>query len=444
MSAGENGDDSTDDTEPADTASFDELLETAREAVNNLETDPDPADFDTAIEAIETALTKATTEAHLDALDDAVDDTKQHLEDADIPEPESDDDPDPRDEIEDSLDDITADIEDHRGPYAEDVTNNIEDAIDTITETRWTDTGEPDVLDTVRSFITALTDHFPGDLERPETFDAIPDALESAIDLILDQNLDPDDDADTIATLLDLTDELTTGLDDAEEWDDLTTREQLDYEGFYDVLNHRKDFPPELNALKVWERRARTDQILLALETLDIDFMEEHCLNALKRLGDDEALDTMLQRAQRRDKTAIEIIGKIGNAEATDAIIEYAEPNGDTELQIATIKALGEIGDTTATQTIANQLVHDDPRVRATAARSLGLIGDPRAIEPLATSLEDDQAVKVRGNAAWALRQIRTELALETLTDYTNDDFVLVKEEAKKARKHLNTTPSSA
>lgn len=439
MSAGDNGDDQPADEEPADDQSFDDLIATANDTIDSLD-DPDvtPDDFMSVIEAIETALTQADTEAHLDALDAAVDQTETHLEAADLPEPEDEDDPDPHDEIEDTLEDITADIEDHRGPYAEDATNTIEDAIDTITETRWTDTGKPEVLDTITQFIARITDVLSGDLDHPDSFDEIPLTLEAVIDHILDQDLDPDNDPDTISTLLDITDELTTGLDDAEEWDDLSTKEQLDYEGFYDVLDHRKDFPPELHALKVWEQRARTDQILLALDTLDIDFMEEHCLNALKRLGDDDALEPMLQRAQRRDHDAIEIIGKIGNPEATDQIISHAEPNGDIELQRTTIKALGEIGDTSATQTIANQLLHDDARVRAVAARALGLIGDPRAIAPLADRLADDEAVKVRGNAAWALRQIRTEPALEILTDYLDDDHVLVKKEARQARTHLN------
>jgi HEAT repeat protein len=67
------------------------------------------------------------------------------------------------------------------------------------------------------------------------------------------------------------------------------------------------------------------------------------------------------------------------------------------------------------------------------AARALGLIGDTRAIEPLSDVLSEDEDDSVRASAAWALRQIGTERALDVASEYTDDDAYLVQAEAEKA-----------
>ncbi len=85
--------------------------------------------------------------------------------------------------------------------------------------------------------------------------------------------------------------------------------------GLYDVLDHVKDFPPEWHALKVHEKRGDVDYILLAYDSLDSDFMEEHCLEALERMGPEEATEPMLAQANRRNQAAMRILGKIGVAD---------------------------------------------------------------------------------------------------------------------------------
>ncbi|MEF8757864.1 MAG: HEAT repeat domain-containing protein, partial [Halobacteriales archaeon] len=241
-----------------------------------------------------------------------------------------------------------------------------------------------------------------------------------------------EDDAETIASLLETTDDLSDAIWDATEWTDLEVRERLDRYGFYDVLDHRKDFPPEWHAIKVFEKQGRADKILIALELMGSDFMEEHCIEALKRMGAEEALDPMLQRAGRRDLGAIEVLGKIGSEEAVDTLVDYVDSD-NPELQRVSLRALGEIGSEAAVQPIANQLVADSETVRSNAARTLGLIGDTRAIDPLADLLDDtDEPDNVRASAAWALRQIGTERALEHLAEYADDDAALISAEAER------------
>jgi HEAT repeat protein len=156
-------------------------------------------------------------------------------------------------------------------------------------------------------------------------------------------------------------------------------------------------------------------------------------MDALERMGPEEALDEMLARAEKRDKHAIRVLGTIGDEAAVDTLIEYVD--ADVGLQKVTFLALGKIGSPEAVQPLADQLVADDGEVRSTAARALGLIGDTRAIDPLADVLEDEaESGSVRASAAWALVQIGTEDALETAGQYADDREYLVQAEAEKAR----------
>ena len=514
--------------------------------------------IESAIDDLEEALEAAETEGDLDDLEDEVESVRSHHEDVEIPpepeEPADDDEPEPEDPYEDvrerhealgdDLDDVESAIEDQRGPYAEDVTDEISSAVTEIESTRWTaegalelravveraiedvddvlgtdvaggdgataaeeatgesetagdevpieeaeaseaetpvedaaasegevavvddspiedadpDTVEGGELDTVEDADQDTTEDADHDTVDDDAVDpseapagpgeepAVGDAdgvtayvspfvsrLESAIAAVEAAELDPDDDAETIAALLDVTDELTSGVEDVTAWDDLEVREQLRREGFYDVLDHVKDFPPEWSALKVHEQRGNVEMVLLALDSFDSGFMEEHCLNALKRMGDPAAIEPMLALAKRRDTDAIAVLGAIGedDEEIVETVMNYVD-TGNVDMQAAAFRTLGEIGATEAVEPIAQQLVNDNETVRSRAARALGLIGDTRAIEPLAERLDDDESDTVRASAAWALRQIGTEEAFEVVEPYAEDRAYLVQAEARR------------
>jgi HEAT repeat protein len=173
--------------------------------------------------------------------------------------------------------------------------------------------------------------------------------------------------------------------------------------------------------------------VLLALDSLQSEFMERHCLEALTRMNDEAAFDAMHQRASKRDKPGIKAIGKMSADDAVDTLLEYVDADSDPGLQKVTFKALGEIGSEEATGPLANKLVAENEHVRPYAARALGLIGDTRAIEPLADVLADDENDEVRAAAAWALRQIGTERALSAAGDFADDRAYLVQHEASRA-----------
>ncbi|WP_338742098.1 HEAT repeat domain-containing protein [Haloplanus salilacus] len=399
------------------------------------ETDLPAETLDSRLDGVAEDLDAAETEADLDAVEGTLDGIAEDLDAADLPAPddEDDDEPDPREELESRLEDLRDDLEAARGPYATDVVDAVEDAAATLTDTRWTDAGEGEAAAAVAEFVEAASGTLDADLSGGDA-----DALDATAEAVSDAGLDADADADAIDELLDATDALEAGLDDAEEWDDLETHEQLRAQGFYDALGHYKDFPPEWAALKEWEQRGNVEMVLLALDSFQSDFMERHCLEALTRMNDDAAFDAMHQRAGKRDKPGIKALGKMAAEDAVDTLLEYVDADSDPGLQKVTFKALGEIGSEEATGPIANQLDAENEQVRPYAARALGLIGDTRAVDPLADVLEADENDEVRAAAAWALRQIGTEAALEAAAAFSDDRAYLVQHEATQADEALS------
>jgi len=418
------------------------------------------------LEDIESELEDAELEAELDDVEAELDDVEADIdaidwgdgaaesEEADAEESEAEDDgeddeeddkPDEPAEIEalrETVADLRSTIEDKRGPYAEDVQEEIESGEETLTETDWTPAGLDDATVAVEEFLDLAGSEFV------DTFEAASDsgadlaaALADVRGIVGETGLDPDGDRETVVTLLDGAETMTDQLDAAEAWTDLTVQQELDRKGLYDVLNpeNRKDFPPEWNAVKIYEKQYQEgdeeaiEMILLAMEKLTSDFMEENVLDSLERIAPPEAFDELEQLAQKRNKQPIRILGRIGDERALETIHEFVD-GGDTALRKVTLRAIGMIGSEDSTQIVANQLVDDDAEVRSTAARALGLIGDTRAIEPLADVLEADAADEVRASAAWALNRIGTERAREVAAEYADDAAYIVQAEAEKAR----------
>jgi hypothetical protein len=423
-------------------------------AASDESTDATPETLNERLDDLEADLEAAETEAALDDIEADLDDAESDLDAANLPEPDEDDEDaeDPQADLETRISDLRDDLDAQRGPYASDVTDAVESARSKLTETRWTAQGEPEVRDAVEAFADAagesLEETFEVDADSAEgvDVDALDAALETVAGAVADAGLDADEDAETIASLIEATDELESGLEDAQEWDDLETNEQLMAEGFYDVLGHYKDYPPELSALKQWESQGRVDMVLLAKDSLQSEFMQDHCMDALVRMANPEAFDEMHQLAQRRDKKAIKALGRMGSGaeDAVETLVEYVDTDSDPALQKVTFRALGEIGSTAATQAIADKLEMDNDNVRPYAARALGLIGDTRAVEPLSDTLANDGTDEVRAAAAWALRQIGTEAALEAAAEYTDERSFLVQHEAELAADALDDTDAEA
>ena len=403
--------------------------------------DATPESLNDRLDGAEADLDAAETEADLDGVEADVDAIEAALGDADLPVPDDDDEEDPGDALETRVSDLRGTLDAERGPYASDVLDVVESARSTLTDTRWTEQGGTEVADAVSAFADEVADVLDADLgndadgDAPADPEALAGTLDAAAATVDDAGLDPDGDAGTITALIEATDGLDEGLEDAQEWDDLETNEQLVAEGFYDVLGHYKDFPPELSALKEWEKRGRVDMVLLAKNSLQSEFMQDHCMDALIRMANPDAFEEMHGLAQRRNKKAIKALGRMGAGadDAVETLVEYVDADSDPGLQKVTFRALGEIGSEDATGALADKLEMDNDNVRPYAARALGLIGDTRATDPLADTLDSDGVETVRAAAAWALRQIGTEAALEAAAAYADERSYLVQHEADLA-----------
>ncbi|WP_299264776.1 HEAT repeat domain-containing protein [Halorientalis sp.] len=389
------------------------------------------------LDSVEEALEDAETETDLDEIDTDLDAVEEAVE-ALTPDDEDDDE---AAELQDRLGSLRDDVESQRGPYAEDVTEKIDDAAAVVETTEWTEDGELELIPAVEEFLdgagSQLVETFEPDSDEMADLAA---ELETVSEIVEETDLDPDDDAATIETLISDVERLETTIDEAEEWDDLLVREQLDAVGFYEPLDpeNRKDFPAEWNAVKLHEKAYKEgdeeaiEMVLFGLEKFGSDFMQENVLDSLERIAPPEATEDLLAMAEKRNKQAIRILGRIGAEDALDTIEEYVE-GGDMALRKVTLRAIGAIGQTRSTQVVANQLADENAEVRSTAARALGLLGDTRAIDPLADVLAEDEADEVRASAAWALNRIGTERARDAAADYADDRAYIVQVEAEKA-----------
>ena len=395
----------------------------------------DPDDLETRLDDAHAALEDAETEADLDAIETTLDGIAEDLDAADLPEPDDEDEESPQEAMESRLADLRDDLEDQRGPYVSDVTDIVDEVASTVRDTRWTDDGEPDVVDAASTFGESISETLDAPMSvDADDADSAADELESISQTVGDTDLDPDEDADTITELLEAAETLEESVEAAEEWDDLTVREQLQAQGFYDVLNaeNRKDYPAEWNAVKLYAQDKDVEPILTALDRFESDFMEENILDALEQIAPEEAFDEIHARAQKRNIQPIRILGRIGNDEACETIEDFLG-GGDVKLEKTCLRALGAIGSEESTQAVADRLVADNAEIRSVAARSLGLIGDTRAVDPLSRVLDEDEADEVRASAAWALNQIGTETALDAAAAYADDRSYIVQHEAEKA-----------
>lgn len=406
------------------------------------------AAFERRLDEAKRALEEAATEADLDDVGALVDDIETDLDSVTLDGEETTDDEDGdagREALEDRIDDLRGGVEDQRGPYAEDITDVLDDAEETVTASEWTEQGIDEVASAVETVLGVADEHLGGafavepsvsvsDASGPAAAaDDIEETLAETTEAVTAADLDPDENSEAIAAVLGAAETLTSELDDAQVFDDLEVREQLAVRGFYQVLDpeNRKDFPPEWNAVKLHEARGDVEPILTALDTLDSDFMQENALDALEHIGPEAAFDAVHELAQRRNEQPVRVLGRIGDDRACETLHDFLG-GGDVSLEQTALWALGAIGSTDSTEPVAQRLVADNPEVRSAAARALGLIGDTRAIDPLAGRLAEDGAETVRASAAWALNQIGTERARDTLAEYDDDSSYLVQAEAAK------------
>ena len=105
--------------------------------------------------------------------------------------------------------------------------------------------------------------------------------------------------------------------------------------------------------------------------------------------------------------------------------------DGDVEVRMNAVQALGEIKDPRAVEPLIAALKDMYKYVRGNAARALGEISDQRAVEPLIVALKDENEY-VRRQAAWALGEIKEPRTVEPLIAALKDKNWDVRENVAK------------
>ena len=130
--------------------------ESTETAAPTLPEDPTEESLTEYLDEIADRLDDAETEADLDDVNALLDDAETGIEEADLPEPDGDDEDDPRGDLEARVAEIRDGVEDARGPYGEDVVEAIETAAGTVEDTEWTEDGHDDVAAAVELLVGFL------------------------------------------------------------------------------------------------------------------------------------------------------------------------------------------------------------------------------------------------------------------------------------------------
>ena len=104
-------------------------------------------------------------------------------------------------------------------------------------------------------------------------------------------------------------------------------------------------------------------------------------------------------------QSAAENLGRIGDKQASGALIRVLENDKDPHVLEAASEALSAIGDRQAVEPLILLLRNTNSDVRRLAAQVLGTLGDKQAVDPLIRRLGDEDS-GVRGAAARALEKL--------------------------------------
>lgn len=256
--------------------------------------------------------------------------------------------------------------------------------------------------------------------------------------------------------------------DDEEEDEEKTTKDRLAELGFYE--NDFTEFPPELSGVKRFKAEGNSQPIVEALDIVNSVFMKHEMVEALGRIGDEAAVDKLVEQVDDNDtrEQAIDALGIAGSERATERLVELLDPEKRVKphVRAKSAEALGRVGDPDAVGALVTLLTgegledeeedesegeadggeEDDEedeeyqppesaRVRGAVAEALGSIGEPdeRAIDALVGLLEQDSDETVRLTAARALSKMDDDGARDALSEYKDDRNELVAQKARAA-----------
>ena len=145
-------------------------------------------------------------------------------------------------------------------------------------------------------------------------------------------------------------------------------------------------------------------------------------------------------------QAAIMSLGELRSTEAVDDLISIATRTTEQETtRSIAIASLGEIGDTQALRPILDFLEDTSETIRFNAVASLGSLGAPEAEDALIQVLRNQhEADFIRIRAAWAIRNIGTDVCIKELFRAASADNEFIAMHAVRVLIVTNTPGSRA
>jgi len=185
-----------------------------------------------------------------------------------------------------------------------------------------------------------------------------------------------------------------------------------------------------------------------ALDTFKHPSPGEQAALALASMGRDafpvlvDQLDNSNATARRNAAWAVgELTNMIpGERSGATTKLVFLLNDGDVWVRMAAARALGELRDLRATESLSAMLLDPDWRARQMAAWALSELKDERAVKALGNALVSDARAEVRRDAAAALGEIRSADGLPYLRQAINDPESSVSAKARWAISEIDDT----
>ena len=147
----------------------------------------------------------------------------------------------------------------------------------------------------------------------------------------------------------------------------------------------------------------------------------------LARLNTPTSIESLKQGLHSVDprtrRVVVQALAVARGSEVSD-LIGYAVADEDVDVQIAAVRSLGQMGDTSATSALRTALASSFPSIRAEAALALGSRGDTAASSALHALLEDEEPVVMAAaiDALAALGDQRVAEVMDRAFDHDDDE----------------------
>ena len=131
----------------------------------------------------------------------------------------------------------------------------------------------------------------------------------------------------------------------------------------------------------------RTRDVDALIEALTDPVNRPWAARHLGKLGDPRAVGPLIRLLEAQDfqasSAAAQALGRLRALEAVDPLLACVEEGPEDVMRAWAIDALGRIGSEEAVPALLKLLAHDHEGLRRTAAAALAEIGDPRAVDAL-------------------------------------------------------------